>query len=235
MLKKILALCALLVALFVAVFSWSYAGAWSRVPVTGKVIALTFDDGPNPPYTAELLAVLRRHGVTATFFPKGRNVEAFPQAAREVVAQGHEIGNHSYHHLPMTAVSKQKMLTEIAQAQKIIHSVMGVRPTLFRPPFGAQFVGVKRALDELGLTSVLASSHGTDWEVTDARTIAAAVLEKAAPGGIILLHDGHGDVAEPQDQNSRQPSVEAADIIIATLHDQGYRFVTVSELLSMAE
>ncbi len=235
MVKKLLLTACLLIAAVLALVLWSYQGAVLQVPVTEKVVALTFDDGPNPPYTAELLALLEERGVRASFFPKARNVEAFPEAAREVVRAGHEIGNHSYDHLPMTSLSKADMQAEIVRSNQVLEEILGVQARLFRPPFGVQSLGVKLALRELGMVSVLASAHGSDWEEDDPERIAAAVLADIEPGVIVLLHDGHGDVADPHTQDSRSASVAATGIVIEKLREQGYRLVTVGELLTMGQ
>lgn len=233
MLKKILISLALLVAAIALSVAWSYQGVVTRVPVQEKLVALTFDDGPNPPYTGELLSLLRERNVRATFFPKARNVEAFPDAARDIVEAGHEIGNHSYDHYAMNSWSADRMLSEIERANDSLRRVMGVETRLFRPPFGVQSLGVRRALEKLEMRSILASAHGTDWEERDAASIAASILEDTGPGAIILLHDGHGDVDDPRAQDSRAASVEATRMLIDTLEEQGYRFVTVGELLSL--
>jgi len=234
MVKKVLFLGVGLVALILAIATWSYQGAIARIETQQKVVALTFDDGPNPPHTEELLGVLEKHGVVATFFPKAKNVEAFPDAAMAMVAAGHEIGNHSYHHNPMTSLSLGKMQDEIVRANSVLREVMGVDDImLFRPPFGLQGIGTKRALTALNLKSILMSDSGFDWEEVDAQKIAETVLETVKPGSIILLHDGHGDVEDPHNQDSRAASVTATQTIIMALREQGFRFVTVSELLAL--
>lgn len=234
-LGKIVGVLVLLSALLFVFISWSYSGSVMRVETTAKAIALTYDDGPNPPHTQALLELLAERGVTATFFLKGRNVEAFPELAAQVVAQGHEIANHSYQHYAMSSFSKDAMLAELVRVNELIEAVTGVKPSLFRPPFGVQGAGLKRALDELGMLSVLADATGADWEVTDAREVADLVLAGAGPGSIVLLHDGHGDVDGPEEQESRAHSVAATAMIIDELRAQGYRFVTVSELVGLAD
>ena len=179
--------------------------------------------------------MLAERGVTATFFLKGRNVEAFPEVAARVAAAGHEIANHSYHHYAMSSFSKADMQAELERVNALIRAATGVTPTLFRPPFGIQGAGLKRALDELGMLSVLADASGADWEVFDGREVADRVLADVAPGSIVLLHDGHGDVDGPGEQESRAHAVAATAMIIDELRAQGYRFMTVSELLGLAD
>ena len=213
---------------------WSYKGVIITVPTTEKVVALTFDDGPNPPHTQALLDMLAQHEVMATFFLKGRNVEAFPESVRAVANAGHEIGNHSYFHRPMISLSKTDMREEVVRTNIMIENILGYEPVLFRPPYGAQGPGLKLALQELGMSSILVSTNGADWEVTDPQQIAISVLENIEPGGIILLHDGHGDVDEPETQDSGVATVLATGIIIEELKAQGYRFATVGDLVALA-
>lgn len=210
---------------------WSYGGVVQRFAVDEKVVVLTFDDGPNPPHTQALLALLYKHQVKATFFLKGRNVEAFPEVARSVALAGHEIGNHSYYHRPMFSFSESAMREELSRTNEIFREQLDIEPVLFRPPYGAQGPGLKLALEDLEMVSILASDHGLDWEETDPERIAGRVLSEIEPGAIILLHDGEGDVDDPQAQNSRGPSVEATGMIIKALRARGFRFATVGQLL----
>ena len=232
--RKLALALALIAGLMVTLIVWSYSKVVVTVPVTTKVVALTYDDGPNPPHTQALLDMLGQHGVPATFFLKGRNVEAFPDAVRAVAQAGHEIGNHSYSHRPMISLRTSVMREELVRTGDLIEKILGQRPVLFRPPFGVQGPGLKMALDELDMTSILMSSHGTDWKETDPERIASQILESIEPGGIILLHDGHGDVADPAAQASRAPSVAATGMLIEELKSRGYQFVTVSELMAMS-
>ncbi|MFK7978326.1 MAG: polysaccharide deacetylase family protein [Halioglobus sp.] len=234
--KSLLFLAAFLVlgiVLILAVGSYSYRGAISEVAVAGKVVALTYDDGPNPPHTQSLLALLGAEGVKATFFVKARNAEAFPDDLLAIARAGHEIGNHSYHHRPMASFNKSNMLEEVQRSGEIIERIVGYAPTLFRPPYGMQGIGLQQALTELELDSILMSTHGLDWELDSGRTIADKVLEGVKPGGIILLHDGHGDVDDPGAQKSRAASIVATKLVIDELRAQGFTFATVSELLAM--
>jgi len=235
MVRKIILVLGIALVALCAIFFWSYSEVVITVPVTEKVVALTYDDGPNPPHTQALLDTLAQHGVMATFFLKGRNVAAFPESVLMVANAGHEIGNHSYSHRPMIALSKSDMLEEVVRTNELIENLLGYEPVLFRPPYGAQGPGLKLALDELDMPSILMSTNGTDWEITDPQQIASAVLENIEPGSIILLHDGHGDVDEPDSQDSRAATVAATDIIVVALKARGYRFATVGELMAMAK
>jgi peptidoglycan/xylan/chitin deacetylase (PgdA/CDA1 family) len=235
MVRKILMTMGLVIIALGALLWWSYGGAIVRFPVDEKFVVLTYDDGPNPPHTQALLEVLKEHDVKATFFLKGRNIEAFPELVRAVAEAGHEIGNHSYSHRPMLSFSEEDMREEVMRTNLLIENELGYQPMFFRPPYGVQGPGLKRALEELGMISIIMSDHGTDWELTDPALIAEAVLESVAPGSIVLLHDGHGDVDDPLAQDSRAATVAATGMIIQALKDQGYQFATVGELLEITE
>ena len=234
-LGKVVGAMALLGLLFFVYVTWSYSNTLMRVETTEKAVALTYDDGPNPPHTEALLDLLAERGVYATFFLKGRNVEAFPELAARLVTAGHEVANHSYHHYAMGALSKAEIQAELEQVNALIQDATGVKPSLFRPPFGVQGAGLKRALDELGMLSILADATGADWEVFDGREVADRVLADVGPGSIVLLHDGHGDVDGPREQRTRAHSVAATAFIIDELRADGYRFVTVGELVALAD
>tara|TARA_B110000503_G_scaffold79205_1_gene121699 strand:- start:38057 stop:38773 length:717 start_codon:yes stop_codon:yes gene_type:complete len=234
MIRKMLAVLGLAIVALGAMLLWSYSATVVVIPVQEKVVALTFDDGPNPPHTEALLDMLAQHNVKAIFFLKGRNIEAFPESVKNIVEGAHEIGNHSYFHKPMISLCESDMLEELVRTNNLIKHYTDEDTTIFRPPFGVQGSGLKMALDTLGMTSVLMSTHGVDWEVSDPQLIADAVLENIEPGSVILLHDGHGDVDDPNAQQSRAPSVEATGIIIETLQAQGYQFGTVGEMLTMS-
>ena len=234
MLKKTLACALVLVALVFGAIAMVYQGSFSSLPVKERLVALTYDDGPNPPHTRALLDLLASREVIATFFPKARNAEAFSNELLAVAAGGHEIGNHSYYHRPMTSLSTQAMFEEVEKANEVLTTLLGERPRLFRPPYGIQGYGLWRALKQLEMPSVLMNTHGADWEPHSAQEIADRVLAGVQPGTIILLHDGHGDVDDPYAQDSRAATVEATGLIIDALHTQGYRFVSISELMRVA-
>jgi peptidoglycan/xylan/chitin deacetylase (PgdA/CDA1 family) len=231
MFRKIAVVLGLVVIVLAALVVWSYSAAIFRVALDEKVVALTYDDGPNPPHTEALLAMLHRHNVKATFFLKGRNVEAFPKEVRTIAVTGHEVGNHSYYHRPMISFNKLTMRSELERTNALIKDQLGYAPVLFRPPYGLQGPGLKLALESLNMTSIIMSDNGADWEVSDPELIASAILETVEPGSIVLLHDGHGDVDDPDSQDSRAATVAATGIIIESLKARGYRFVTVGGLL----
>lgn len=189
---------------------------------TDKIIALTFDDGPWTKTTDQILHILQQNNVKATFFWVGKSIQAHPEIAQRVVAQGHAIGNHTWHHWYRqmdTATAKQ----EIDRTSELIYKTTGVKTFLFRPPGGYLNNGLVSYAQSQKYTVVMWSQTSAD---TDPRAkyqvFVKNVLRDAKPGGIVLMHDGGGD---------RARTVQALPQIISGLKAQGYRFVTIPELL----
>lgn len=199
-----------------------------------KIVALTFDDGPDPIYTSQVLAVLREHDVPATFFLLGRNVDACPDHARQILEEGHAIGNHGYSHSPFPSLSRPELLDEIVACDDALFQTTGQRPRIVRPPFGHQTPAQQILLHRIGYQSIFWSASGEDWKGDPADNIASKVIAKATPGGIILLHDGwepplDGDI-DNEYFRDRTQTVQALPLILAKLAGEGYRFVTIPEL-----
>ena len=190
----------------------------------GGKIALTFDDGPGEA-TPLVLDILQEAGIRATFFLCGRNTERFPDYARRIADEGHEIGNHTYSHPRLLWKTPGRIAYEIDRAQNVIAYRTGHRPKLFRPPYGIRWFGLSAILARNDLTAVMWSVNGRDW-TPPAERIVDRVLRQARPGSIILLHDG----VPPRDSGNRQATVEALRQIIHILGGR-YRFVTVSEMV----
>lgn len=194
----------------------------SHIDTSEKVVALTFDDGPNSPYTDQMLEVLRRHQVKATFFVVGRALKKQPETAKLVLSQGHELANHSYSHAKMVFKSPAFVRTEIEETDQQLRAV-GVTPSqLFRAPYGRKLLVLPYVLTQLQKVNVLWDVNPADYKAPSAEAIATSVLNQVKPGSIVLLHDGGG---------KRDKTVAATDRIIRALKDQGYRFETVSELI----
>ena len=189
---------------------------------TDKVLCLTFDDGPHPRYTEQILAVLAEYGVVATFFFVGENVALYSDAARRVASAGHEIGNHTQTHPHMQKIEDGRLMEEIAAAQREIRSATGAVPTLFRPPEGKITKERSELLRKMGFRGVLWSVDTLDWKGTDARQIAKEVLMHVKGGDVILCHDYVGHPTT---------TVEALRLFLPVLIEKGYRFVTVSQLM----
>ena len=187
----------------------------------GKV-ALTFDDGPHPRYTHAILEVLREYGVSATFFVIGVNVENYPEAFCEIVQSGCEIGNHTYSHKNVTAMSKEEIGRELDMTEAAIMKHTDKRPTLFRPPQGAYDVGAEEIAVVRGYDIILWSIDTLDWAHTSADDMAKKVISSVSDGDIILMHDYTSGGAH---------TCEALEIIIPRLIEMGYELVTVSELI----
>lgn len=190
-----------------------------------RSIALTFDDGPSEG-TLPLLETLQNHSVPAAFFMCGVNVRRLPAVARQVVARGHEVGNHSDNHPYMVLRTPGFIGREFADAQRTIIGETGVTPRLMRAPYGLRWPGMRGMQRQLGLLGVMWTVIGHDWEWGSER-IAKFVLDRATPGGIICLHDGR-DIRPRPDTSQMLAAVKE---IVPRLLDQGYKFETVSEIL----
>lgn len=186
-------------------------------------IALTFDDGPSAGYTTQVLSVLRKYGVHATFFMLGQWVQRYPDLARAVLADGHAVENHSWSHPDLTTLSTQAIQQQLANTSNVIKQTLGVAPTLFRPPYGAYNSRVLSVAGSLHLTPVLWDIDPRDWSRPGTNTIINRVLSHLHNGAIILMHDGGGD---------RSQTVQALPTIIQQVRARGYRLVTVPLLIA---
>jgi len=188
-------------------------------------IALTFDDGPSES-TPALLRILERHQVPATFFMCGQNVERLPAVAQSVAGAGHEIGNHTDSHPRLDFCSRDFIYGELAVAQqKILHHT-GMKPKLFRAPYGVRWFGLKSVQQRLGLLGVMWGIIGNDWKWPASR-VAQLLLGRARQGDIFCLHDGRTTVPSPE----IGATLEAVEAIIPVLKERGLRFETVSQIL----
>ena len=191
----------------------------------GKEVALTFDDGPSG-YTGQVLDILDRGGAKATFFIVGRNAEQNPALVRRAVESGHEIGNHTWSHAALTGLAKAARHQEVQGASDAARSTVGHAPRLFRPPYGAMRPGTNREVRRAGLMPVVWSVDTRDYQPgVTAKALVARIHASLRPGSIILLHDGGGN---------RQKTVAALPRILAEIERQGYRAVTVTQLLNHA-
>jgi peptidoglycan-N-acetylglucosamine deacetylase len=203
----------------------------SRGPREGKRISLTFDDGPSEQFTEQVLAILREHQVPATFFVCGKNVENHPDMLRRIVAEGHEVGNHTYSHLFVYFKSRRRIAEEVDRTQAIIERVSGFRPNIFRPPYGARWFGLVPTLMERGMHLIMWSAAGYDWK-KDVQGITESALRELKPGAVILLHDGRE--SRPTAEIDRSRTVQALPAIIAGARQQGYTFAPLKDFLPPA-
>ena len=184
-------------------------------------IALTFDDGPHALYTAEILDILAEYGVHATFFVIGENVDRCPELLAREIAEGHEVGNHTQSH-PLKNLPQEQMEAEISACETTIGEWIDQGTRLFRPPGGIISQTVMTLAESHQYRVILWSIDTRDWSHPPTEQITKTVLEQVSAGDIILMHDG---IDPPS------PTPAALRILIPALLDQGYHFVTVSELL----
>ncbi len=186
-------------------------------------VALTFDDGPNPPYTGQILGILARYQVPATFFCVGLQASAHPADIARMAAAGHGLGNHTWSHPFLPDLSRAQLAEQLDRTDEAVTRAAGGGPGLFRPPYGSRSADVLRWLGERGTPVVLWDVDPSDWARPGAALIAGRVLLHTRPGSIILMHDGGGD---------RSPTVAALALVIEGLLDRGFRFTRADQLLA---
>ncbi|NLA27508.1 MAG: polysaccharide deacetylase family protein [Firmicutes bacterium] len=194
-----------------------------------KLVAITFDDGPDPRYTAPILDILKDKNVRATFFVVGTQAERHPELLHRCIEEGHEIGNHTYSHANLYRRNSQKIEKEISWNSAVIEKITGQAPQYFRPPRGLYDERILATCNRLEQRLILWSVSGEDWMEPSARHIVKQVSQKIHPGAIILLHDGGGFLHNYG--GNRSNTVNALGQIIDVLQQRGYRLVTISELL----
>jgi len=192
---------------------------------TRPAIALTFDDGPSES-TTQLLEILARFRVPATFFQCGANVRRLPAAAREVASAGHEIGNHTHSHPLLALKSASFIQQELSATQEAIEHATGIRPRYFRAPYGARWFGLRAAQKHLGLRGVMWSTIALDWKMQSAAVV-SRLLHGATPGAILCLHDGR--VLEPRPDIG--VTLQAVREILPKLMELGFHFEKVTDIL----
>ena len=190
--------------------------------VKGPFIAITFDDGPHASNTPRLLDMLSSRGIKATFFCVGTNVARYPNIVRRIVADGHEMANHTWNHPKLSSLSDSGVRAELDRATTGIVSVTGAAPRMYRPPYGAITARQKQMImSEYGYPTILWSVDPQDWQRPGPAVVTSRILNATKPGGIILVHDIHA------------PSVDAMPATLDGLLARGYRFVTCSQLIAM--
>ena len=194
-----------------------------------KILALSYDDGPNDPWTLKLLEVLEKHGVAATFFMVGRYVRQRPEIARAVWRAGHAVGNHAYSHPNLIFATAARLRQELEETSKAIEEATGTRPVLFRPPFGGRRPGTFAMARELQMVPVMWRVTCYDWSAKSHQQILKHARRQIRGGEVILLHDG-GHIRMGED---RSATVRATDELIAEYKDRGFAFATVPEMMQM--
>ena len=191
-------------------------------PNDEKKIALTFDDGPHPVYTEEILSILEKYGIKATFFTIGQNVKYYPDTFAKIVAGGHEIGNHTFSHPHLQNGNLQSLTKELQNTETVLGNCQTQDPKLFRPPEGVCTGTVCQAAANEGYAIILWTVDTRDWAHTPADDIVKKALQTIKSGDIILFHDY---ITSPS------PTPDALRTLIPILLSEGYQFVTVSELI----
>ena len=202
-----------------------------KADITEKVVALTFDDGPSPIWTPKILDALKESGIKATFFMLGEYVAKYPDVARRVVAEGHEVENHTYDHHVLLYYKEEELVQEIRQAEEVIREVTGKTTKLFRPPKAWVTENEKRDIRDLGYEVVLWTLNSKDWVSFDDKYIIRYIVKNIQPGDIILFHDSGGVFST--EGGSRKDTVKTIPRLVERLKEKGYRFVTVGELLQL--
>ena len=197
----------------------------AKLPPEKKVIALTFDDGPWPNTTAKVLDILKKNRIKSTFFVVGQNVKNYPDLTKQIVADGHIIANHTWHHW-YHQMNAQAAAYEVANTTDIIYQTTVVRTSLFRPPGGIMNNGVAAYAKNNKYAVIIWSADSMDYSRPAVPRLMNNIFREAKPGGIVLMHDGGGD---------RSNTVKALPEIISRFRKQGYEFVTVPELLEMQD
>ena len=201
----------------------SYDGVFFKNPTKLKKVALTFDDGPHPRYTKQILEILKEYNITATFFIIGVNAETYPESLFAIAESGCEIANHSYSHKDMKLMNEQELKEEITRCENIIYDITGKKTSLFRPPEGACADQIRNTVKTLDYNMILWSIDTLDWAHNPSYKIAKDVFDNLQDGDIILMHDY---------TSGKNTTCDALKMIIPELLSQGYEFVTISELIS---
>lgn len=199
--------------------------AW-RAVTDDRKIALTFDDGPEPTYTPQVLKVLQKHDTPATFFLIGKHLEKHFPLAEEIVRVGHEIGNHTFSHVPMFRLSDDEMTVEIERTHKLLLELNGDRPRFLRPPMGLFSSRVLDIVHQHGYKTVVGDVYPRDSHCPGKERIVRRILKRVTKGSIIILHDGGNS-----NHVDRSQTVWAIDILIPLLKERGYSFVRLSDFL----
>ena len=201
-----------------------------RLNTDQKVVALTYDDGPNPPYTERLLDVLAKHNVKATFFVIGNRIERHPETVRRIIAEGHQIGNHTYSHPLLGFLSPFCVRRQIERTDDLLQQYGIAKDSVFRAPMLTRFLPVAYVLAKDDRTHISCNVWSWDWTTQNPDKITETVLKKTlsstGAGSIIVLHDG-----KAENKNAdRSGTIEATDRIITALKREGYRFVRLADV-----
>ena len=206
-------------------------GTIYHINTLDKAVALTFDDGPSPVWTPKILDELKKAGEKATFFMIGEHVEKYPDVARRVAEEGHEIGNHTIDHHVLVYYKMDELEKEIKDNEKIIKTITGQTTRYFRPPKACLTAKEKKKIREMGYKTVLWTLNSKDWVTFDDKYIIRYILNHIKPGDIILFHDSGGVFTA--EGGNRNETVKTIAQLTQKLKEKGYSFVTITDLLNM--
>ena len=204
------------------------AGSGKSVPVataSGRYMALTFDDGPYPPYTDWLLDALKERKTQVTFFLVAEQAQKHPELVRRMLAEGHTLGLHAFQHRDFLKLTDEEKRKDLALGKKVLHDIIGTDPLYWRPPHGFRDPSILELACQENLTVVNWSVAPRDWTGIDKLEIHNRVLAKADDGAIVLLHDGDS----PFYKSSRQATIDAVPLLIDSLREKGYHLVSLEE------
>ena len=196
--------------------------SYSQVNITQPVLAMTFDDGPHPSLTPKLLDILKERNIKCTFFVIGKNAKMYPKIIQRMIAEGHEVANHTWTHCSLTSRSDAQIRSELQQSEDALVAAANYRPHLIRPPYGAINTRVKQFMfSEFGYSTIMWSVDPQDWRRPGVSVVTSRLVNGARPGSIMLAHDIH------------PPTIQAMPSMFDQLLAKGYQFVTVSQLMNM--
>lgn len=193
------------------------------LPTSERLVALTFDDGPDNTTTPDIIDILDRYSVPATFFFIGENINKFPHICDKAISSGHQIANHSFSHARPTDISVEEMLNEFERCDNLLDKILNQSTKYVRPPYGLVTEKQLASLEDKGFNVIGWSIDSMDWYTDDRNEIIECVIDTIHPGAIVLMHSTGGS-------NNRKSTIEALPIIIETLQGQNYSFVTIAQL-----
>ena len=196
--------------------------SYSQVNITQPVLAMTFDDGPHPSLTPKLLDILKERNIKCTFFVIGKNAKMYPKIIQRMIAEGHEVANHTWTHCSLTSRSDAQIRSELQQSEDALVAAANYRPHLIRPPYGAINTRIKQFMfSEFGYSTIMWSVDPQDWRRPGVSVVTNRLVNGARPGSIMLAHAIH------------PPTIQAMPSMFDQLLAKGYQFVTVSQLMNM--
>lgn len=216
-------ICALLLMNSYIVCSFAEENIYRSIPNAKGLIALTFDDGPHPRYTRQILDILKKEGIKATFFVIGENIGYYDEGiVADIISNGHELGNHTFNHEHTKNMTNEAFYRDVKACHELIKEKYGYEMKIFRPPEGYVDEKVKNIAKELDYSIIIWSIDTKDWEHVGSDLIVGNIEKNASDGDIILMHDY---VSKPN------TTIGALERVIKNLKNEGYNFVTVSELI----